>query len=85
MSISEEQVKKILDEMVNMQELVDDKEASPEMRSNARSYIRGIRKVLEILGEKCAKCDGVGYVDSRMIIPCEKCNGTGLKPNEEKR
>jgi len=51
MSISEEQVKKILDEMVNMQELVDDKEASPEMRSNARSYIRGMKYVIKIMGE----------------------------------
>lgn len=47
--LSEEETRKAIEkEITEMQELVDDMEASPEMRSNARSYIRGVKKVYAI-------------------------------------
>lgn len=41
-----EELNKVIAEM---QELVDDKGAMPEMRSNARSYIRGVKKAIEVM------------------------------------
>ena len=39
-------------EIIEMEEVVNDKEASPEMRSNARSYVRGIKKGLKLIEDK---------------------------------
>lgn len=39
-------------EIAEMQEVADDKEASPEIRSNANSYIRGMKKAIAIASAK---------------------------------
>lgn len=39
-------------EIAEMQEVADDKEASPEIRSNANSYIRGMKKAKAIAEAK---------------------------------
>jgi hypothetical protein len=44
-----ELVKKLAIEIIEMKEVADDPNATPEMRSNANSYIRGIRKAIEII------------------------------------
>ena len=46
----EEEIEKMIEkEITEMQEIVDDKEATPGMKSNARSYIRGIKKAHAII------------------------------------
>ena len=57
-------------EIVEMQEVIDDKEASPEIRSNARSYIRGIKKAQDIISAGYVKKDSIELdeIESRKII-----------------
>jgi len=47
--MNNELVKELTEAMLEMQEMFTDKEASPEMKSNARSYIRGMKKAVEII------------------------------------